>query len=311
MAQRRIGQFVIITATSVLVAGAPTWAAKQGSGTSTLTGGSPGYTPDPNWTPYGEVIRGSSYYGATTDSSHPMAFLGLAAKGNIVIGDYTNTTLASSTHNRSFDNTLEMIDHDGIDDTAQPYVPDPTDSAIGYNNDPSGATCGNKTPCFNGDYTANDGGQRCANASCTTSVSRRFYESSLSDDVFRSLVQRGRWWNSSTGSWVDVGGDDLQEPKPCFGSADSNPACRYSQYSSISINATMFTNHAIIGDVGSSFWYGALVARDDALGFQGRLDLGYDWRLQDPDFISKNVMLPLSLKPASVQDWKEVPPPSP
>ena len=80
-----------------------------------------------------------------------------------------------------------------------------------------------------------------------------------------------------------------------------------SQYGGITINATLYTNHALIGDVGRSGWLGSWVARDDAVRFQGRLDMTYDWRLQDPTF-RRNMFLPMEMAPAQVTAWQEVTP---
>lgn len=254
-------------------------AAQQGSDTgSASTGGSPP-SSDPGWQSYGNVLRGSSYYGSK-------AFLGLAAKGNIVIGNYATWDDAPNHP------VYEMIDRDGAADVSYPHMlPDITDAGLGYNNDPSGAQCAGRTPCFNGNYTAFDGGARCSGSggSCGAPTPRRFYESSLSDAKFQSLVQSG-------------GAGDLLNPHACFG-GESGPACAGDH---LHIMATLFTNHGLIGDVGRSVWLGSVAARDDAMRFQGRLDMMYDWRLQDDNF-SKSMSLPLQLEMPTVIDWQECP----
>lgn len=259
------------------------WAAQQGSDIGTYPPPSHGGGPNEpfSWHPYGNVLRGSSYY-------NTKPFLGLAAKGNIVVGDYTS----DSFHN----NVLRLMDGGiSLESVTGPYVlPDPTDSALGYDN--GGALCGGQTPCFRGDYTAEDGGLK------TDGTGRKFYESSLPDDVFRELVQPG-WGKMGDGIWRTGGTGDLRDPHPCFG-GEGTDACRGD---ALHIQAALFTNHAIIGDVGRSSWMGSWVARDDIMRFQGRFDMMHDWRLMDREF-RQRVGLPASVAPARVVSWEEVPP---
>ncbi len=257
------------------------WAAQQGGGTgqsSSCANCGSGYDSIPGCDGYGTVLRGSSYYGGK-------AFLGLAAKGNIVIGDYTNTA--------QWPYVAEMIDRDEIDDVTQPYaLPDATDETLGYNNSPGG--CGGAAYCFNGKYDSFDGGQKMAKDAQGnySPAPRKFYESSLSDTDYDNLV-----------AWA------IQDPIPCFGGEQTGPCSgSWDNQRSINIQATLYTNHAIIGNVGRSAWNGAWVARDDALRFQGRLDMVYDWRLQDAT-IANQLGLPMTLSPASVVSWQEVPSP--
>ncbi len=275
-------------------------AAQQGGDTGTPpSGGGGGSPPDTTWHAYGNVVRGSNYYGNK-------AFLGLAAKGNIVIGNYT-----------AWDDVprhpvYEMIDRDGIGDTTLPYVlPDDTDTAIGYGrDDPS--LCGGKSPCFSGNYTALDGGERCAGntkTECTTpaqKTSRKYYESSLSDEVFLDLVADEWAKDATTGTSYRTAGS-LVDPIPCFG-GEATGRCVGSMYGAVFFWATLYTNHGLIGDVGRSSWIGSWAARDDAMRFQGRFDMTYDWRLQDRDF-AKLISLPMDIAPAKVVDWQEVPSP--
>jgi hypothetical protein len=269
-----------VTACVALLLAVPTWAAQQGGDTGTLsTGGGGGYTDDPALRYYGVVLRGSSYY-------NQREFLGLAAKGNIVIGDYRNWRSVSHPVN-------EMIDHDGLNDVTQAYpLLDATDAALGYANAPA-SVCDGKSPCFDGDYTKYDSGVRCASGetpgTCTGTTPRRFYESALSDEAFGRIVS-----------------GKLENPIACFSGEPAGHPCTTSEQS-LSIEATFYTNHAFIGDVGRSSWYGAWVSRDEALRFQGRFDMNYDWRLQDPDF-RKQIHLPMIVAPTTVTQWQEVPP---
>ena len=94
-------------------------------------------------------------------------FLGLAAKGNIVVGDYTANdwkTNVSSYLEPSF---------------TQAYEVDPSDADIGYVSYTSGGDS-----YFDGDYTAYDGGTK------TDGTNRRFYESSYDNSYFSSIADK-------------------------------------------------------------------------------------------------------------------------
>jgi len=96
------------------------------------------------------------------------------AKGNIVIGDYTDP---------DFQTYVAPRLSPGADSVVQPYVIDDTDAALGYNNYPPDAQ---GRPRFDGRYTSLDGGQKLDGSS------RKFYESSLSDAAFQQQVTDAR-----------------------------------------------------------------------------------------------------------------------
>lgn len=267
----------LASAVSLFGMAAVGWAAQQGDGQSypVALGGGGGSLPA-GCEYYGTVVRGSDYYGSK-------ALLGLAAKGNIVVGDYTSPAFQQD--------VVEMIDRDGAGDVTRPYAVDPSSENLGYNN--GGALCGGSAYCFDGNYAQPDGGVKNQKDINGDYVERQFYESSLADADFSKLVQRG-------------GAVDLVEPHSCFG-GESHPDCSTTYGSSTQVQAVLYANHGFIGQVGRSEWHGAVVARDDALRFQGRLDMVYDWRLQDAE-ISRKIGLPLVPVPARVVSWEEVSP---
>jgi hypothetical protein len=106
---------------------------------------------------------------STTTNNADKDILGLAAKGNVVIGDYTTYSWQSSVGNYiqpSF--------------TAG-YETDPSDYSLGYDSDWNT----NNGYWFNGDYTAWDGGYKMSG---TNEVQRSYYESSISDTDFNDLA---------------------------------------------------------------------------------------------------------------------------
>ncbi|MCM8813355.1 MAG: pilus assembly PilX N-terminal domain-containing protein [Candidatus Omnitrophica bacterium] len=92
-------------------------------------------------------------------------FLGLAAKGNVIIGDYTRNDWKTNVGNY-----LKPP-------FTQAYEVDPTDNGIGYVTQYSGGK-----PYFNGNYTANDGGTKADGSS------RKYYESSYTDAYVQSIA---------------------------------------------------------------------------------------------------------------------------
>lgn len=99
----------------------------------------------------------------TTNNSRD--FLGLAAKGNVVIGNYTNRGWQS--------NCLTYL----RPPFTQSYTTDATDAPLGYDSD----NYSGNGYLFNGNYTVSDGGTKVGGAS------RKYYESSLADSTITSI----------------------------------------------------------------------------------------------------------------------------
>ena len=119
--------------------------------------------------------------------------VGFAAKGSVILGDYTKQSWKTTT--KSYQKPP----------FTQSYVVDPSDASIGYvtGYDESG------DPVFDGDYTAYDGGRKAKNApneikdgkdvvayteGTPNSQMRRFYESSFSDAFIHSLATNDVQW---------------------------------------------------------------------------------------------------------------------
>jgi len=102
----------------------------------------------------------------TTDTTNAgKDFLGLASKGNVVLGDYTGTDWNYTKNYLSPPFT-------------NPYIVDSSDAANGY----VSYTDGDGNPWFNGDYTAFDGGTK------SDGSARRYYESTFPDAFFASVA---------------------------------------------------------------------------------------------------------------------------
>jgi len=127
-----------------------------------------------NWKPYGFALPGDAQYGFGYKDNEKRDFLGLAAKGNVVVGDYTSS---------QFKNKVLPKLQPGGESVTQPYAIDPTDADLGYHTGSGGVMYDAKgRPLFSGDYTKTDGGAKL------NGQDRRFYESSLSDTEFKQLI---------------------------------------------------------------------------------------------------------------------------
>ncbi|MFH1460020.1 MAG: hypothetical protein ABIG64_06575 [Candidatus Omnitrophota bacterium] len=129
------------------------------SGRNTHILGDLEYVNPPLWTKPDIDPVGTDAINTTKD------FVGLASKGNVVIGDYTATDWQSSIPGYLKPPFTKV------------YKIDPTDSSIGYDSYYSGSD-----PYFNGDYTANDGGTK------DDGSNRKFYESSYNHIYFSSIA---------------------------------------------------------------------------------------------------------------------------
>lgn len=222
--------------------------------------------PTASWGAYGYAVPGDPEYGFSLPSNSTKDLVGLAAKGNIVIGDYTSYAddpLSPTDFSTAVLPKLKPKSDDNPAGITMPYVVDPTDADMGYDSlDPS--LCGGKSPCFNGDYTVQDKQDGLPAFKADSVTPRKFYETSLPDTQMKALA---------------------------------DPALRNQFYTSpIKIDAILYTNHAVAALVKAPHLVlnGAVVARDDALLFNKSMTVNHDVRLIS-DQASKAIALPLSL----------------
>ncbi|MDD4102121.1 MAG: hypothetical protein PHU80_05750 [Kiritimatiellae bacterium] len=125
------------------------------------------YNKPPNWP------KPDNNPNQTIRANSDKDMIGLAAKGNIVLGDYTSSSWMS--------NVRRYITPPFVN----AYACDPTDASIGYGT------------VFPGDYTASDGGQKVDYTyntkkkewEPTGTSDRRFYQSSVGDHVVQEKAQ--------------------------------------------------------------------------------------------------------------------------
>lgn len=138
-----------------------------------------------NWKPYGFAIPGDPLYSFTYPDNEQQDFLALAAKGNVILGDYTSSQFQT--------NVLPKL-KPGASSLTQPYAVDPTDAALGYHTGSGGFMYDAQgRPLFDGNYDQTDTGVKLDGSP------RKFYESTLSDAAFQQLVNPNDPLNKQSG----------------------------------------------------------------------------------------------------------------
>ena len=214
-------------------------------------------------------------------------FLGLAAKGNIVMGDYTLSSWLGSNNSNGLQYYLKNGPY------VQQYACDPSDNTIGYPRTTEYGWTSNES-AFCGDYTQKDGGKKVEVSSktewvyengrrvqkTTTTIadtqSRRYYESVCPEKLIQHLC--GDTQNSRTGAY--------------------SPTITR-------IDAVMYNNHGIIGHIGNCTINGSLVCRNEAMIYSGALKINWDHRLYSG--FSGNIGLPMDAsQPPMTLSWREI-----
>lgn len=252
-------------------------------GTSTAGPGSYSYCPSiactatasacpTSYAPYGFVLPGDPDYGfpAVKDAGGKKAypdpdtknFLGLAAKGNVVIGDYTSEAFRTNVVPKIKPKTA-----DNPGSKTQAYVIDPTDAGLGYYTGSNGLMNDAKgRPLFDGNYDQQDK-DGILPGTKLDDTPRKFYESTLEDATFKSKLSM-----------------------PTSGT--------------MTIDAVLFTNHALTGLVPTSLTVnGSMVSRDDGLVYNGAMTANHDLRLFSGT-TAQQLVLPLAIKRPFMVSWK-------
>ena len=217
------------------------------------------YVNPPSWS--GKSTSGTS--NATKD------MLGLMAKGNIVMGNYTESTWLS--------NIRTYL-------TQQPYVQqyacDTSDAAIGY------------PETFGGSYEAkeyvnNTDFGKCQSAGLTDYVPGG-YDSSTGRFGKMREVGTGRYeqkqvYNSRTRRW-ETQNVEIMAPGIAYDRRYYESVCDDDEVSSrcstiTRIDAVLYNNHGIFGKLGQCSINGSLVCRNEGLQYSSKLYLNWDIRL--------------------------------
>ena len=220
--------------------------------------------------PYGYAIPGDPVYGYGLPDNKTMDMLALAAKGNVILGDYTSP---------DFQNLVAPKLGPGVDSLMQPYAIDPTDKSLGYHDD--GFTA-KGLPRFSGNYDQWDGGYKRDTLGNIVG-DRKFYESSLPDDKFKALLA-DNWKSELDPQWSEV--DAVMFTNHLFAG--------YAPQQNIYLFGSM-----VARDDAFMFRNGFWSDHDTRLsGTGGSIGIG----------LPSNVGLPMSVGRPTLQSWKECAP---
>ena len=211
---------------------------------------------------------------ATAERNSQKDLLSLAAKGNIVLGNYTQESGSS---------WLGSVKNYITNPFVKPYVVDESDIDIGY------GSSGNLT--FPGNYTANDGLQKYK---LTTTTTR--------ERVYNQYTRR---WEYKTVTTTTHG----SEPSKYYESLIGNTAFSGLTHSTITrVDAALYNNHAVMGKIGQCQFNGALVCRDEAIIYTTSVVFNWDIRLgsesKDSEGMENFIYLPMTLIAPYTISWK-------
>ena len=225
----------------------------------------------------------------TTANNMSKDLLGLAAKGNIVMGDYTLSSWLGSSSSG-----LQYYLKNGP--YVQQYICDASDNTIGYPRTKEYGWTSNESK-FCGDYTQKDGGKkvnvnskteyvyengRRVQKTTTTiadSQTRKYYESVCPEKLIQQLC------------------NDTQSSRGAY------------QPTITRIDAVMYNNHGIIGHIGNCTINGSLVCRNEAMIYDGALKINWDHRLYSglSGSMSNALGLPMDAsRPPQTLSWREI-----
>ena len=226
---------------------------------------------------------------ATAQANLSKNLLGLAAKGNIVMGDYTlSSWLGSSSSGLQY--YLKSGPY------VQQYICDESDQNIGYPRTTEYGWTSNESK-FCGDYTQKDGGKKVDVTSKTQNV-----------------YQNGRWVQQTTTTISDKQDRKYYE-SVCATKliqhlcADTQSSRGVYQPTITRIDAVMYNNHGIIGHIGNCTINGSLVCRNEAMIYEGALKINWDHRLYSglSGSMSDTLGLPMDAsRPPQTLSWREI-----
>ncbi len=225
---------------------------------------------------------------ATAAANMSKDLLGLAAKGNIVMGDYTlSSWLGSSSSGLQY--YLKSGPY------VQQYICDESDKNIGYPRTREYGWTSNESK-FCGDYTQKDGGKKVDVSTKTEYV-----------------YQNGRRVQKTTTTIADKQERKYYEsvcPEKLIQHlcGDTHTSRGY-QPTITRIDAVMYNNHGIIGHIGNCTINGSLVCRNEAMIYEGALKINWDHRLYSglSGSMSNALGLPMDAsRPPTTLSWREI-----
>lgn len=233
------------------------------------------------WVAYGYAVPGYGKMGFSEVPAFTNKYktaseansLGLSAKGNVIIGDYTS---------QGFRDRVKPK----LQNIKQPYVIDASDAVLGYL-DYSNAQ---GAPVFNGNYDRRDwavnGQGQLVQGTKTDGTPRKFYESSLGNAALHQV----------NGVWQPI----VNPGDPLYNTQDK-----------ARIDAVIYANHLVGGYVPNKGdrkleLNGTIIGRDDGLVVDSHFTLNHDNRLNmgDPN-ANGSAWLPVTISRPALNKWKE------
>ena len=225
----------------------------------------------------------------TTANNMSKDLLGLAAKGNIVMGDYTlSSWLGSSSGGLQY--YLKSGPY------VQQYICDASDNTIGYPRTTEyGWTSNESTFC--GDYTQRDGGKKVAVSTKTEYVYENGRRVQKTTTTIADKQERKYYESVCPEKLIQQLCNDTQSSRGTY------------QPTITRIDAVMYNNHGIIGHIGNCTINGSLVCRNEAMIYEGALKINWDHRLYSglSGSMSDALGLPMDAsRPPQTLSWREI-----
>ena len=230
---------------------------------------------------------------ATASANASKDLLGLAAKGNIVMGDYTLSSWLGANNSNGLQYYLKNGPY------VQQYICDESDRNIGYPRTTEYGWASDETK-FCGDYTQKDGGKKVT-----------------VDTKTQNVYKNGRWTQQTTTTIADSQTRCYYEsvcPEKlikhlCSDTQTSGYGGSSYKPSITHIDAVIYNNHGVIGHIGNCTINGSLVCRNEAMIYEGALKINWDHRLYSglSGSMSNALGLPMDAsRPPQTLSWREI-----
>ncbi|MDO5317771.1 MAG: hypothetical protein Q4G65_04010 [bacterium] len=232
---------------------------------------------------------------ATAKANSTKDLVGFAAKGNIVLGDASNSSIFTSTI-KSYLSTQPYV---------QQYACDNSDKNIGYPRSIEYGYTRNESK-FCGDYTQVDGG------SLVTTTTKKETQTTTTP-VYNSKTRK--WENKTTTTEITKNVFTDSHTRHYYNSVVHNSLLKslYSANGSgfliTKIDGVLYNNHGTFGMIGNCTINGSLVCRNEGIQYSSQFNINHDIRLREDsaEGIDNKVGMPLGAAAPGVISWHELP----
>jgi len=249
------------------------------------------YKNPPSWSHPDSTPETTAKANATKD------LVGFAAKGNIVLGDSSNSSIFTSSI-KTYLSTQPYV---------QQYTCDDSDKNIGYPRTIEYGYTKNESK-FCGDYTQVDGGSKIT----TQTVGTGEYKTTTTQ-VYN---QRTRRWETQTtrteitkNAFVDSKTRHYYDSVVANGLLSKLYSANGSSFLITKIDGVLYNNHGTFGKIGACTINGSMVCRNEGILYSSYLNINHDIRLREDsaEGIDNKVGMPLGAGAPGVISWHELP----